>query len=34
MAFLLFDKVQVLLYDGEERFFMRAYMGNVDEKGE
>lgn len=24
MAFLLFDKVQVLLYDGEERFFYRG----------
>ena len=27
MAFFLFDKVQVLLYDGEERFFIEGLYG-------
>lgn len=34
MAFLLFDKVQVLLYDGEERFLSRTYMGDVNDARE
>lgn len=34
MAFLLFDKGQVLLYDGEERFLSRTYMGDVNDARE
>lgn len=34
MAFFPFDKVQVLLYDGEERFLSRAYMGDVNDARE
>ena len=34
MAFLLFDKVQVLLYDGEERFLSGAYMGDMNDARE
>ena len=34
MAFLPFDKVQVLLYDGEERFLSRTYMGDVNDARE
>jgi len=30
MAFLLFDKVQVLLYDGEERFFIEGLYGGCE----
>lgn len=34
MAFLPLDKVQVLLYDGEERFLSRTYMGDVNDARE
>lgn len=34
MAFFPFDKVQVLLYDGEERFLSRTYMGDVNDARE
>lgn len=34
MAFLLFDKVQVLLYDGEKRFLIGGLYGDVNDARE